>query len=67
VRDGTLVSSDNSPGAPSDKAQWASTADQVLRKPANAITMDDAKNMTSKEVWLSWMTRGLLTTPDTRL
>jgi hypothetical protein len=66
MRDGMLVS-DSPPGDPSDKAQWASTADQVLRKPANAITMDDAKNMTSKEVWISWMIRGLLTTPDTRL
>lgn len=40
--------SDNSP----DKVRWASTSDHILRKPANTITADDAKNVTSKEVCL---------------
>lgn len=39
-------------GDVSEQSRWESKADEVLRKPANAITTDDAKDLTSKEV--SW-------------
>ncbi|EBA27501.1 conserved hypothetical protein [Aspergillus fumigatus Af293] len=32
-----------------DQIRWASKAEQVLSKPLNEITMDDARNLTSKE------------------
>lgn len=54
---------DNNP----DKARWASTSDRVLQKPANTITADDAKNVTSKEVGLPCIPCQSLTTPGARL
>ncbi|RJE18121.1 hypothetical protein PHISCL_09537 [Aspergillus sclerotialis] len=38
------------PGELPDKTQWASRAEQVLRKPANEINMNDSKSLSSKEV-----------------
>ncbi|RHZ47484.1 uncharacterized protein CDV56_101313 [Aspergillus thermomutatus] len=32
-----------------DQIRWASKAEQVLSKPLNEITMDDARNLSSKE------------------
>ncbi|GIJ98268.1 hypothetical protein Aspvir_000384 [Aspergillus viridinutans] len=32
-----------------DQIRWASKAEQVLSKPLNEITMDDSRNLTSKE------------------
>lgn len=33
-----------------EQVEWAAKAEQVLSKPANEITTDDAKNVTAKEV-----------------
>lgn len=33
-----------------EQVEWAAKAEQVLSKPANKITADDAKNVTAKEV-----------------
>ncbi|EAW14265.1 uncharacterized protein ACLA_073000 [Aspergillus clavatus NRRL 1] len=41
-------------GAASDQIQWMSKAEQVLSKPASEITMDDARNITSKEVSVAY-------------
>jgi len=33
-----------------EQVEWAAKAEQVLSKPANEISTDDAKNVTAKEV-----------------
>lgn len=36
-----------------EQVQWAAKAEQVLSKPANEISTDDAKNVTAKGVHLN--------------